>query len=65
MEQGKASLEPQGYSPITPRSSSWEATQPRLAYLLLLLTLSTPAHPGEERPVRGDKPARTRFFCHE
>ena len=56
MEWGKASREPRGCSAVTPGSPSRDAAQPRLAYLLLLLTVS-PEHPS---PPQGSKTRQRR-----
>lgn len=66
-DREKASRELRCCSPVIPSTFSWEATQQCLHICCYCSRspLSTPAHPREARPVRGDKPARTCFFCHD
>lgn len=58
---GKASREPQCCFPVIPSTFSWEAMQPRLAYLLLLLTVS-PEHPSP--PQRSETCQRRQTSPH-
>lgn len=66
-EGGKASREP-GAALLSPLARFPERQRKQGLHICCYCSQSppsTPAHLGEARPVGGDKPARTRFFCHD